>query len=183
MSTPYLKILIIILAVSALAAGGFYVWKGDLAAKPPSEKAPPPSSTASLGDYYENKELGFSLTLPEGYKAAPQEYAEGMKAVVFGKSGGSGKEEFQIFAYPYDEPGPVSPERIWIDEPNMVVDNPQVVKIAGEEALVFFGKDESLGRTREVWIVRGGRLYQISSYAEFDEELSKIMASFRFNMI
>jgi len=202
MNKAYIKILII-LAVAAILVGtwfyfgfsAFFSSEGGSASggkkeiQSQSEPAPEQGVPAVADEFlkpspnprtYENKELGFSLTLPEEYKVSPQEYAEEMKVVVFGKTDGSGKEDFQIFVYPYDEPGPITPERIWIDEPDMIVDQPRNILIDGVAALVFFGEDPDFGKTREVWMVQGGMLYQISSAAEFEEKLSKIMATFKF---
>ncbi len=103
------------------------------------------------------------------------------------KKEGSG-QSFQIVISPFDEPGPLTLERIRQDLPDMAVEEPQKASIGGAEALVFFTSDASLGKTREVWFVwpedpglYGNYLYRVTSRSEFDAELSKIMATFKFN--
>lgn len=175
-----------------------------LAAKPPSGAAPGKTSdvfgtsdvkegTASnplvQNGVYKNEKFSFSVAIPDDLKVTetnPDEFttmvlAEAADARLDSSARqASQQRSFQIFIMPFDEPGPITKERILIDLPEATVDNPQPVSINGIDALLFFGKDEDLGKTREVWFAHEGYLYQVSSYASFDEELSKIMTSFKF---
>ena len=125
---------------------------------------------------YENEKYRFSFKYPEGF--TPREFSDELGDVVVVEK--SGEEGFQVFVTPFDEPGPVTPERILLDVPEMIIESPQSVNIAGVETLVFFTPEEGLGKTREVWFVREGHLYQVSARSEFDAELSKIMATWKF---
>lgn len=129
---------------------------------------------------YQNKKFGFSVAIPERFKVTENNPDEFTTLVLAETANPAEKRSFQIFIMPFDEPGPINKERILIDMPNAVIDNPQSISINGIDAFLFFGKDEDLGRTREVWFVNNGYLYQVSSWASFDEELSKIMATFKF---
>ena len=132
---------------------------------------------SELTERYEDEGLGFFVDYPEGFTVNNTE-EENVKVLVFSKA--NSQESFQIFIMPYDEPGPITPERILIDQPNIVMKNPQTVEIAGEEALVFFSTDPDIGDVREVWFVHQDHLYQASTYAKYDELLSKVMKTFRF---
>ncbi len=136
-----------------------------------------PFTNPELTERYEDEELGFFVDYPEGF-VVNTTVEESVKVLVFNKK--DSQESFQIFIMPYDEPGPITPERILIDQPEMVIKDPQTVRIADGEALVFFGTDPDIGDVREVWFVHQGRLYQASTYSKYDELLAKVMKTFRF---
>ena len=143
-----------------------------------------PFTNPDLQLRYTDDELGFFVDYPEGFTVNEME-EENVKVLVFSKidsdlPAGEAGESFQIFAMPFDESGPITPERIFIDQPDMVMKDPQTVQIAGEEALVFFGTDPDIGDVREVWFVHQDRLYQASTYAKYDELLAKVMKTFKF---
>ncbi|MDO8728835.1 MAG: hypothetical protein Q7K26_02965 [bacterium] len=148
-----------------------------------------PFTNPELALRYEDEELSFLVDYPEGF-TVNNTGEENVKVLVFSKK--DSQESFQIFVMPYDEPGPITPERILIDQPNIVMKDPQTVPIAGlpampahagqagEEALVFFSTDPDIGDVREVWFVHSGHLYQASTYAKYDELLAKVMVTFGF---
>ena len=174
------KIVLIVL-ILALAAGAFWYLKYDKSGEVVWNY---PFTNLELTERYEDEELGFFVDYPEGFMVNNTE-EENVKVLVFSKA--NSEESFQIFIMPYDEPGPITPERILIDQPEMVIKDPQTVQIAGEEALVFFSTDPDIGDVREVWFVHpsttlgaSGRLYQASTYAKYDELLAKVMKTFKF---
>jgi len=167
------KIVLIVL-ILALAAGAFWYLKYDKSGEVVWNY---PFTNLELTERYEDEELGFFVDYPEGFMVNNTE-EENVKVLVFSKA--NSEESFQIFIMPYDEPGPITPERILIDQPEMVIKDPQTVQIAGEEALVFFSTDPDIGDVREVWFVHQDRLYQASTYAKYDELLAKVMKTFKF---
>ena len=178
------KIILIVL-ILALAAGAFWYLgsdNGGEAAK--NEEKDYPFTNPDLKARYTDPDLNFFVDYPEGF-TVNNTGEENVKVLVFSKA--NSEESFQIFIMPYDEPGPITPERILIDQPEIVMKDPQTVPIAGEEALVFFSADPDIGDVREVWFVHpsttlgaSGRLYQASTYAKYDELLAKVMRTFRF---
>ena len=83
----------------------------------------------------------------------------------------------------FDEPGPITPLRIEKDIPDIVIESPQEVLIGKDkkiQALIFFSKNESLGRTREVWFVRNGNLYQLTAYADLDGLIGPVLETLKF---
>ena len=164
------KIVLIVL-ILALTAGVFWYLRGDNGGENY------PFTNPELTMRYEDEGLGFFVDYPEGFTVNNTE-EENVKVLVFSKK--DSEESFQIFIMPYDEPGPITPERILIDQPDIVMKDPQIVLIAGEEALVFFSTDPDIGDVREVWFVHQDHLYQASTYAKYDELLAKVMRTFRF---
>ncbi|OGF51672.1 hypothetical protein A3I27_02205 [Candidatus Giovannonibacteria bacterium RIFCSPLOWO2_02_FULL_43_11b] len=186
------KIFLIILILAA-AAGAFWYLKynkGGETKKNVEEMENYPFTNPDLKARYNDPDLGFFVDYPEGF-TVNDTGEENVKVLVFSKKDSPASEageSFQIFIMPYDEPGPITPERILIDQPDIVMKDPQTIQIAGEEALVFFSTDPDIGDIREVWFVHpstmlgaSGHLYQASTYAKYDELLSKVMATFRLN--
>ena len=161
-------------------------------------------NTAEVLETYRHPTFGFSFQYPKGFKTGIFPAGEG-ETIVVEKSpedepttaGGSAPEKaregFQIYISAFDEEGPLTLERVKKEIPDLIVESPQTVILGSSaskdfEALVFFSRNESLGRTREAWFVwpqspqpDGNYLYQISAYASFDAELSKIMATWKFD--
>ncbi len=146
---------------------------------------------------YVDPTYGFSFELPPGAKAASFAEESGDMVLVQGaadsnadsnadatlKSASDQRTDqraisgFQIYITPFDEPGPITLERIRKDLPTLVMEEPQQVTIAlkseipnpksetnpndsnsksqtnGVPVLVFFSRGESFGRTREVWFI------------------------------
>lgn len=166
--------------------------RSDLESPKRSDLLPAGGNPLVQTGVYRNAKFAFELSIPDGFKVTetnPDEFttlvlveASGKTLGVDGLQTPSVEERagFQIFIMPFDEPGPITKERILIDMPDAIIDDPKMVQINGIEAFLFFGEDEDLGRTREVWFANDGYLYQVSSWASFDEELSKIMRTFKF---
>lgn len=136
------------------------------------------TSFEELSGFYANDAHGFSFRYPKDFEANEFTTEEGGIVIVVGKKGG--EEEFQILASPFDESGPLTQERITQDIPEIVIEQPIQVIIAGETAILFWSNDSVLGKTREVWFTHGMTLYQVSSAATLDATLSRVMATWEF---
>ncbi|PJE69041.1 hypothetical protein COU96_01905, partial [Candidatus Shapirobacteria bacterium CG10_big_fil_rev_8_21_14_0_10_38_14] len=112
---------------------------------------------------YTDSQYKFSFEYPKNFTATKfQEGEEGDTILVQEKES---KKSFQIFISPFDEPGPLTKERVKQDLPDLIINNPeQRVLKNGAVALVFFSEESSIGETREIWFVHNGYLYQISTY-------------------
>lgn len=87
---------------------------------------------------------------------------------------------FQIFIMPFDEPGPITEDRILQDMPEMQLENPQPAKLDKVDALVFEGYNGDIGDTFEVWIVNKGKLYQIMTTLEAKELLIGVLETWQW---
>ena len=128
---------------------------------------------------YTDSQYKFSFEYPKNFTATKfQEGEEGDTILVQEKES---KKSFQIFISPFDEPGPLTAERVLQDLPDLIINNPeQRVLKNGAVALVFFSEESSIGETREIWFVHNGYLYQISTYKELDSLVAKIISTWRF---
>ena len=118
--------------------------------------------------------VGFSV--PEGFRAVATPLEEGTEVIVVERDATAG---FQVFRTPHDEPA-LTPERIRLDLPDLVMEGLQEVDLGGTEALAFHSTDPDIGPTYEVWCVHGGYLYQLMARADFEAELKGILKTWRF---
>ena len=167
---------------------------------------------APLAARYVNSQYGFSFSYPEGFNIS--DFDDGGGKIILVQSNGSDTTYktdttdesyggFQIFIAGFDEPGPITKERILKDIPDMVIINEKEILVGGEKALSFISQDELGGEMREIWVVHpvrsrspeatadpladrtsngasGGYLYQIMGYRNFEKELLEIMKTWRF---
>lgn len=147
---------------------------------PPLEGSDP-TGAAGGERRFRHPRLGFTLELPDGFSAGMLEEEEsgmaGETTLVRGAEG----EELQIYATAFDEEGPLTPERIHKDLPDVKITSPQqVVLKGGMQALVFLSENEALGKTQEVWFSRDGFLYQMTTRAPLAKTVAQIIGSMRF---
>lgn len=100
----------------------------------------------------------FSFRYPENFRISPVQTSNQEEIITIENAGGSG---FQISIMPFDETGPITPERIWRDIPDAEIKNPQWADLDSVQTLVFEGDDPDLGATFEIWTVNKGRLFQV----------------------
>ena len=156
--------------------------------KPYVEKPPQQLSSPSTGlKSYTHPTYKFSLEYPEGFNVSSFDEEPG-EMVLFQKPGT--KDGFQVFVTAFDEPGPITFDRVKKDIPDLIIESPQETFLGPAKnirALIFFSSGSSLGKTREVWFIwpenpnlAGNYFYQVTAPAEFDAEFSKIMATYTF---
>jgi len=190
MTNIKIKIFAIIIAAVLAAAviGGLVAYKpytfymtdtSDTTDKTDPQSAP-------LAARYENDQYGFSFSYPEGFNIS--DFEEGGGKVILVKNVGSSvsnnsnnyENGFQIFIAAFDEPGPITKERILKDIPDMTIGGEQYIDIGGERALSFTSQDDLGGETREIWMVHGGYLYQIKGYKNFEEKMIEVLKTWKF---
>ena len=152
-------ILIIVVVCIAGIAAMWFLGKGK---EDQSQDTPSASPTLSPQSISSN----FTLRVPDGYRAHSQLNDE-EELITIENGEGAG---LQIFVTPFDEPGPITEERIREDLPEAEIYEPGLAKLDGEMSFLFYGFDEDLGETFEVWAVHKGKLFQIMS-AKVDESL------------
>lgn len=205
--------LISLLAVIVLAAAGLYIYiYGGLRA-PGEPQAAENAGAPALGENavdrgtlteeYANPDFGFSFRYPKDFTLTELEDEAGV-TVLLQKEGArpvrsnapeetvdpladqtsnGAREGFQIYISEFDEAGPITPERIKQDLPDMVINSPQQVSIGEVKditALIFLSKHESLGDVREVWFAANGLLYQLTAYADMDNFIGPILETWKF---
>jgi len=74
----------------------------------------------------------------------------------------------------------VSNERFKIDEPSGVRKDATTTIIDGVQGTMFFGSNDVMGDTREVWFIHNGYLYEVTTYKPLGALLSQVMATWKF---
>ena len=167
----------------ALRTWNLEFWQSSNNQAPSSDIPSSNNQAPSSNNQYKNDQFGFSFGYPEGFNIS--DFDDGGGKIILVKNVGSSVSNnsdngFQIFIAAFDEPGPITKERILQDIPDMAIVGAEYIDIGGERALSFTSKDELGGETREIWIARGGYLYQITGYKNFEKELLEIMGTWKF---
>ncbi|MDO8567000.1 MAG: hypothetical protein Q7R58_02510 [bacterium] len=134
----------------------------------------PPAGTKE----YQSTAYHFSLFYPSELSVV--ERAEGGGATTITFQNVEKAEGFQIFVVPYSEPQ-VSARRFRQDVPSGVRESLTPIAVDGATGAAFYSTNTSLGATREVWLVHGGFLYEITTLKPLDAWLSAIIQTWKFN--
>ena len=169
MTNIKIKIFAIIIAAVLAAAVYYFAKNQNLALRtwnlaPSSDNQAPSSNNQAPSSEYKNDQYGFSFGQPDGFNIS--DFEEGGGKVILVKNVGSSvsnnsnnyENGFQIFIAAFDEPGPITKERILKDIPDMKIVGEQYIDVGGERALNFTSQDDLGGETREIWMVHGGYL-------------------------
>jgi hypothetical protein len=108
-----------------------------------------------------------------------QEYKEKNNAITVTFQDPSTNAGFQIYAIPYSGDH-IDDARFKLDQPSGVIKDPLDVMIDGVRGTMFFGQNAIMGDTREVWFIRKGFLYEVTTYKQLDEWLGEIMKTWKF---
>ena len=107
-----------------------------------------------------------------------EEYSEKGDAYTYVFTHDDGRS-FQIYITPYGKDH-IDAEQFLRDQPSGVREGEQQIAIDGVPAVVFGGKNDAMGETREVWFIKDGLLYEVTTYRELDAWLAEIMTSWKF---
>src|SRR3989338_1835136 len=191
---------LILIAALILGAASFYKFQFISTSFNDSNGSQPVSTNFNE---YRNADFKFSFQYPKNLTL--QEFDDERGHVILFEASGktsdvespktSDVEElagFQIFIAPFDEEGPITPERIKKDLLNIVVENPTPTKVcpstgSGQaDALSFIGEGDGF-KTAEVWFVwppepypNGNYLYQITAKVEDAKLLEGIISTWSF---
>jgi len=183
------NILIIIVALAALGAGYWYLSghaMGTIAVPDISFSASSTATTSNQqGDalmnndtaQYSDPDFHFSLSYPSDLEVHVYPEDNGGRTVAF--EGASPGEGFQVYVQPYSDTK-ITDQQFRTDEPSGVMKDPQDIQIDGAPAKIFYGHNDAMGGTREVWFIHNGLLYEIMTYKPLDNWLGTIMTTFHF---
>jgi hypothetical protein len=65
-------------------------------------------------------------------------------------------------------------------QPFTQVVEPQVIQLNGVQAVLFWSAVPEVGKTREVWLAKSGKLFSVTTHADHDAWLAHIMTTWRF---
>jgi hypothetical protein len=126
---------------------------------------------------YTNAQYGFSFYYEPGARITAYDEGGGASTLVyedFARARG-----FQIFIVPYAEPK-VSDERFREDVPSGVRENIEATTLDGVPAVTFTSQDAMLGATREIWALRNGHLFEITTFSGAGDWFIPIIESWQW---
>lgn len=125
------------------------------------------------------EEYGASFLIPPDFTVGNFPDGEGEVFVI---QNAEKLQGFQVRIMPHDESGPLTAERIRQDLPSLEMRQVEEVLLEGQPAGVAFLSDSEVfgGNSREVWLVKDGRLFQISTYKSLEPLLLRVFSTWEF---
>ncbi len=137
----------------------------------------PPSMLPSDTREYRNTHYGFALVYPKNLKLKEFDEGSGVRTITFEDPDTA--YGFQIFIKPYGQQQ-VNSQVFKTDESSGVKDEPKPIVIAGAQGTEFFGHNDQMDDTREIWFIHGGYLFEVYTYKPLDIWLEAIMKTWKF---
>lgn len=126
---------------------------------------------------YRNEKQRFAFFYPTSYEV--KVFDEGRGAITVTMQSVKDARGFQVFVVPFGG-SVVTDERIKIDLPSGVVNEFAEATLDGVPAGTFFSNDQLLGETRELWALRGGYLFEITTARVLDPWFKEAIKSWQF---
>lgn len=129
---------------------------------------------------YSYSEYGFSFKYPRDFTVGAI-VGDGHQTILVQNL--TKKIGVQILITPFDGKDiDITPEIVQQDIPDIKINDAQEILIGeNRKGLAFLSDNKAFGgKSREVWFVYKGNLYQISTYAEFDEFLKGLFTTWQF---
>jgi hypothetical protein len=177
-------------ALVILGIGAFSIYKGVRAAPmtalainahAPSNSTPSVSESATQAARglrkYQNTAFHFSLLYPQNLQL--QEYKEPGGGLTVTFQDVAAQQEVQVFVTPYGD-AQITDARFELDEPSGVKIDPTNIMVDGAKGMEFFSSAPTMDDTREVWFIKNGYLYEITTFKELDSWLQQILQTWQF---
>ena len=126
---------------------------------------------------YRNTKYRFSLFYPNILTVKSYDEGDGATTIAFQDI--KTAQGFQVFVLPYSALQ-VSTDRFHKDEPSGVMQGPKNVSIDGVAATSFYGSNEMLGDTAEIWFIHDGYLFETTAPKPLASWFSQIMTTWSF---
>lgn len=181
-------ILILGLVLLALLGAVFYFFKIPASVTQDNSSVASPSASsandtrfareapAGFGEYH-NIRYHFSLFYPENLSV--KEFSGSGSTITVTFQNPADAKGFQIYSFPYNKPQ-ISQERFKKDIPSGVQTELKSITLAGATGAAFYSKDAELGDTYEVWLIKGGILYEVTTLKSLDTWLQNILQTWEF---
>jgi hypothetical protein len=167
---------IIISFVIVLAAAGLLVFRNNSPLTPLLQQ-----ERETEGKKYQNDAYNFSINIPNNATTTEIDEGEGHTILIQKEMSKTVFDTYQMQIYmaPFDEDIVLTAERIRQDIPDLKMGNIESVKVGGITAVKFIDQDQNTG---EIWFVRNGNLFQVSSDPKNDSVTEKIMQSWKWKI-
>ncbi len=137
-------------------------------------------STYQYTENYSNSDYGFGFKYPKNFSVTE---APGERGDIIVISDDLKKIGVQLLISPFEgEDIDMTVAEIKLEIPDITITEPQELLVGtSRKGLAFFSDNEDFGgKSREVWFVYKGNIYQISTYAEQDDFLKGLFGTWQF---
>lgn len=135
-------------------------------------------AAADLSQTYTDPDYGFSFSYPNGLVAGAS--AEGGATTILLQSAAS-HIGFQVTVTPYSGSATtLTPDVVSAANPGIDLRDALPVLIGGTPGIVFSANDGNFGESRQIWFIKGGYLYQASTYLSQKDLLERSIATWRW---
>ena len=123
---------------------------------------------------------GFSLVLPMGLKVLRVDEGQSTETIIFEPKDGDTRLEiprFQMFVTPY-LPKAITEERLRKDIPSGNIESITSILIGNDrkiDAAMFKSTVQTLGESREVWFIKNGFLFEVTTPLAHDTWIASIL--------
>jgi hypothetical protein len=163
-------IFISLLAIALVSTG---LWHGSARAHAETATGASPA-TAPFTDTVHH----FTLRYPTGDDVRVYVDSDVARTFTF-ESTDNPTQSFQIFVQPYEQ-STITPAQFRTDDPSGVMEDVSRTTIDNVAAKTFFGYNDQMGSTSEVWFIHGGILYEATTYQLSADWLQEILQTWRF---
>lgn len=180
------KMKIVLILIVFIIIGGFYLWNKNQTKQFDSSTQTDAVILGLTHKKFTHPYIKFSLEYPKELEIERFEEKNNAETIVFSNNSEIEDEKlgFQIFISEFGEDETLTEERILEDLPFAIIEESiEIVLGDGTTALLFWSETPEIGRTREVWFVNSGNLYEVTTFARLDSWLAEIMDTWNFNEI
>ena len=119
----------------------------------------------------------FSFMYPKTLNVQYYNEGRGAETIVFQNI--KTTQGFQVYIVPYTE-DTVSTQQFEKDQPSGIQDELTNIKVDGATGASFYSQHTLLGKTYEVWFIKNGYLYEVTTLASLDTFVNDIIETWKF---
>ena len=192
-TTTSLTIFVVILLMAGTMLAGYFLLKlnqsGDTVFEGAEQKTFWPFGRHQPSVVIDDKHwqflhprYGFSVVVPKDLEALRVDEGEGTETIVFTPMAEDAEAVMQIFVTPY-LPHEITKERLAKDVPGGEIKEVTEVMIgvgSDVRAVRFSSQHPGLGEAREVWFLRNGYLFEVTTRMANDAWLASVLKTWQF---
>jgi hypothetical protein len=131
---------------------------------------------------YLHSDESFSFSFPSDFtfSSMADQNTDNLQSDTLLFKGNQNTRNFQIHISSFDGTT-LDVARIKRDIPSLDVEQPEKIAIDGAQGVAFLSKEAGSALvTREIWFVHDSKIYQVSTFKDFDQEMVSILSTWKW---